>query len=92
MSLPIVDKPHHPLIFKKYELEDVLIQRGKYKILEPTDDKQQVIPDVMLVPLVGFTEKCERLGYGGGFYDRTIHLVKQQMQRQLLTIGVAFEA
>ena len=44
----------------------------KTPIYEPSDDKMEVVPHVLLVPLVGFTSECQRLGYGGGFYDRTI--------------------
>ena len=48
-------------------------------------------PNVLLVPLLMFTDDCHRLGYGGGYYDRTIHSLKSKIPN-LLTIGLAFEA
>ena len=42
--------------------------------------------------MVSFNEECYRLGYGGGFYDRTIDLWKNTLRRDVLTIGIAFEA
>ena len=40
--------------------------------------------------MVSFNEECYRLGYGGGFYDRTIDLLKNTLRRDVLTIGIAF--
>ena len=59
------------------------------KIPEPSPEKQVVEPDVLLVPLLAFSEDCHRLGYGGGFYDRTIARLKAK--KTVITIGVAFE-
>ena len=59
--------------------------------MEPTEDKPQIYPDVLIVPLLGFMEDCHRIGYGGGFYDRTIKLLKETYSPSLLTIGVGFE-
>ncbi len=44
-------------------------------------------PDVLIVPLLGFDSMCYRLGYGGGFYDRTLRTAL----RRPVTIGVGFE-
>lgn len=60
-------------------------------IQEPSIDKAIVVPDVIFVPMLAFNEKCERLGYGGGYYDRTICQLKYEQNRLLLTIGLAFE-
>ena len=46
----------------------------------------------MIVPLMGFSEDCHRIGYGGGFYDRTIDQMRAIYHDDLLLIGVAFEA
>lgn len=46
------------------------LETGPFAIRQPADDAPEVIPDVIFVPLVGFTEDCERLGQGGGHYDR----------------------
>mmetsp|Transcript_18233 Transcript_18233/g.28046 ORF Transcript_18233/g.28046 Transcript_18233/m.28046 type:complete len:108 (+) Transcript_18233:660-983(+) len=46
----------------------------------------------MIVPLIGFIEDCHRIGYGGGFYDRTIVQIREKYQGRMLMIGVAFES
>lgn len=60
-------------------------------ILEPSPEKDVLVPDIILVPLLSFNEDCHRLGYGGGFYDRTISYIKYVLKREILTIGLAFE-
>eukprot|EP00347_Sterkiella_histriomuscorum_P005679 403355677 len=91
MCLPIVEKQHEPLIFREWKPDDELVTRDLYKIKEPSDDKQLVQPDILLMPLIGFDKYCSRLGYGGGYYDRTIDKLINQQNFQILTIGVAFE-
>ena len=64
-----------PLKFYHWEFGDELEQSKFFKILEPITtlpERPEVVPDVMLVPLMAFNQDCFRLGYGGGFYDRTI--------------------
>ena len=60
---------------------------NKYGIPEP-DSKILVYPDVLLVPLVAFDKKLNRLGYGGGYYDRLIK--KLTKNKKILKIGLAF--
>ena len=47
----------------------------------------------MLVPLLAFNEDCHRLGYGGGFYDRTINKLKGKfkLEKDIVTIGLGLE-
>ena len=71
-SLPIVVKKDPPLVFREYNEGDQLIKSELFSVYEPTEDKKEVFPQVMIVPLMGFMEDCHRIGYGGGFYDRTI--------------------
>ena len=56
---------------------------------EPLPSAPVLEPDVMLVPLLAFDARGYRLGYGGGFYDRTIAQLRNQ--KPVLTIGVAFD-
>ena len=71
-SLPKVVNLNEPLVFRSYKWGDDLVKSEFFDVCEPTDDKKQVYPQVLIVPLMGFMEDCHRIGYGGGFYDRTI--------------------
>ena len=50
--------------------------------------KKIIYPDILLVPLVAYDKNCNRVGYGGGFYDRYIKKIKKI--KKVLTIGFAF--
>jgi len=69
-ALPMVVKKHHPLAFRAWKSGDRL-ERGVWNIPFPAEGRE-VIPDVTIAPVVGFDSSCFRLGYGGGFFDRTI--------------------
>ena len=91
-SLPIVEKKEEPLVFREYKWGDDLVKSELFSVLEPRNDKKQVYPQVLIVPLMGFMEDCHRIGYGGGFYDRTIEQIREIYDGKMLMIGVAFEA
>ena len=72
--------------FYRYSFNEPLIV-NKYGIPEPK--KTRVIyPDVILIPMVAFDKKLNRLGYGGGYYDRLIN--KLINKKKFLKIGLAF--
>ena len=56
-------------------------------IPEPITNKIEY-PDILLVPMVAFDEKLNRLGYGGGFYDR--YISKLKIRKKILLVGLAF--
>ena len=60
---------------------------NKYGIPEPVSNKI-VYPDILLVPLVAFDKKLNRIGYGGGFYDRYLKRLKRI--KKIITIGLAY--
>ena len=72
--------------FYKFSINDVL-KINKYGIPEPLSNSK-VLPDILLVPLVGFDKNLNRIGYGAGYYDRAISKIKKK--KKLLTIGLAF--
>ena len=82
-----------PKIGKKYDMNFFVwstndpLTINKYGILEPITNKI-VYPDILLVPLVAYDEDRNRIGYGGGFYDRYIKKIKKI--KKVLTIGIAF--
>jgi 5,10-methenyltetrahydrofolate synthetase len=88
--LPVVVGRDMPLKFAQYTRTDSLVV-SSLGILEPDlDVLNPLIPDVVVIPCVGFDKHSHRLGYGGGFYDRTLATWKQK-GHEPLTIGVAYD-
>ena len=82
-----------PKIGKKYDMNFFVwsindpLNINQYGIPEPITNKI-IYPDILLVPLVAYDEDRNRIGYGGGFYDRYIKKLKKI--KKVLTIGIAF--
>ena len=85
ISLPKIGK-RNDMNFFTWPINDPL-NINKYGIPEPITNKI-LYPDILLVPLVAYDEDRNRIGYGGGFYDRYIKKIKKI--KKVLTIGVAF--
>ena len=85
ISLPIIKKDNQMDFFKWTTKEPLKL--NKYGIPEPII-KDLSYPDILLVPLVGFDKKLNRLGYGGGFYDRYIDKIEKN--KKMIKIGLAF--
>ena len=85
ISLPIIKKNNQMDFFKWNSGEPLKI--NKYGIPEPILQNISY-PDILLVPLVGFDKQLNRLGYGGGFYDRYIEKIEKV--KKVIKIGLAF--
>ena len=85
ISLPII-KNKFKMDFYRWSFSD-LLKINKYGIPEP-ESKNIVYPDVLLIPLVAFDKNLNRLGYGGGYYDRLIK--KLSKKKKIIKIGLAF--
>ena len=72
--------------FYKWSFSDPL-KINKYGIPEP-EAKNIIYPDILLIPLVAFDKNLNRLGYGGGYYDRLI--TKLSKKKKIIKIGLAF--
>ncbi|WP_048646559.1 5-formyltetrahydrofolate cyclo-ligase [Nitratireductor soli] len=83
-ALPVVVEKGQPLIFRAYRPGDRL-ERGVWNIPVPAGGAE-IIPDIVIAPLVGFDARNYRLGYGGGFYDRTL----AALPRKPLVIGIGY--
>ena len=85
ISLPKI-KEKFQMDFVKWSTKDPLVI-NKFGIPEPTSNKK-ISPDILLVPIVAFDKQLNRVGYGGGFYDRYIQKIRKA--KKVLTIGFAF--
>lgn len=85
--LPVVATKGQPLEFHRWHADDVMTA-GAFGIMEPPR-RVPVQPDVILVPTLGFTKEADRLGYGQGYYDRSIHALVTAGHRPV-TIGIAW--
>jgi 5-formyltetrahydrofolate cyclo-ligase len=84
ISLPVIKK-NFQMDFYKWSFFEIL-KVNKYGIPEP-ENKNIVYPDILLVPLVAFDKNLNRLGYGGGYYDRIIE--KLSKKKNIIKIGLA---
>ncbi|MFT4091378.1 MAG: 5-formyltetrahydrofolate cyclo-ligase [Asticcacaulis sp.] len=77
------------MVFRAFDLGDELTE-GPYGIVQPSDLAPEVLPDIVLVPLLAFDRQGHRLGYGGGFYDRGLRFLKSQ--KPFKAWGIAYAA
>ncbi len=86
VALPVVLTPKTPLVFRPWTPDCKMVQ-GFWKIPIPADGPE-VVPEVALAPVVGWDEAGYRLGYGGGYFDRTL----AALQPPAFAIGVGLDA
>lgn len=89
IGLPVVVGTGQPLVFRRWSPGAALVA-GRFNVHTPPTDAAEVVPQVLLVPLLAFDPEGYRLGYGGGFYDRTLE--KLRREAHALAIGVAYAA
>ena len=84
MALPVVVDKKGPLEYRAWRPGEALVD-GVWNIPVP-EKRDLVIPAVVLAPLVGFDPACYRLGYGGGYFDRTLAALRPRAT----AIGIGF--
>ena len=62
---------------------------NKFGILEPKNSKKKVIPDLIMVPLVAFDNRLNRIGYGKGYYDRSLKKTNK-IKKNAISLGIAY--
>lgn len=84
LLLPVVVEKHAALAFAEWRPGEAMV-RDAMGVAVPADLRLQAMPDALLVPCLGFNGKRYRLGYGGGYYDRTLAATPRPR-----TVGVAY--
>ena len=89
LCLPVVKNNSKILSFKKYNLNSKLV-KGKFGIFEPIKSVKNLLPEIILTPCLAFDMTGFRLGYGGGYYDKTITYLKKK-KHKFISIAIAFD-
>ena len=92
MSMPVINMIKKSMLFKKWSPDDEL-RIGPLGNPEPTYEKKIIFPQIMIVPMLMFDRKLSRLGYGGGYYDKSISNLKKHFQKEkqsFITIGLTY--
>ena len=89
LAFPTIEKNSETLIFK-ISNSDKNFKLGKFNIPEPKNDNKEIIPQLFFVPCLGFDLRGFRIGYGGGFYDKTFENLKK-LNLVFYTVGFAYD-
>ena len=89
LALPCIAGRGKALIMRAWKFGDAF-KEGQWGIREPMPDAPEVAPDILIVPLACFDRAGHRIGYGAGYYDMTIHVLRAK--KKVVAIGVAFAA
>ena len=89
LSFPVVQNHTQELIFKKVNFNESL-NIGKFKIPEPKNQNEEILPQLFFVPCLGFDLHGYRIGYGVGFYDRTFAKLRK-LNLKFYAVGFAFD-
>jgi 5-formyltetrahydrofolate cyclo-ligase len=87
IALPVI-QPLNKIIFKSWVFKHPL-KVSSYGILEPGSKNKKIIPDLIMVPLVAFDSKLNRIGYGKGYYDRFLQKISK-IKKKTISLGVAY--
>ena len=89
LALPVVQGRGSPLIMRAWSFGEAL-GSGVWGIREPKPEAPEVLPDILIVPILAFDRAGYRLGYGAGYYDMTI--TRLRAMKPITAIGIAFAA
>ena len=90
-ALPTVEDKEAPLSFRAWTPDDRLTSCPYFtNLLQPLQNRPLLTPRILFVPFLGFDKYGHRLGYGGGFYDKTLHHLRHLQKEPLTAIGFGF--
>ncbi|HLQ20482.1 MAG TPA: 5-formyltetrahydrofolate cyclo-ligase [Tabrizicola sp.] len=87
IALPVVVVKQAPLVFRSWTPATKMV-RGDWNIPVPPEDSEPLVPEIALAPVMGWTREGYRLGYGGGYFDRTL----AALEPRPFTIGIGFQS
>ena len=87
ITLPVI-KSSKSMCFKLWAFKEPLYV-SNFGILEPKNSKIEIIPDLILVPLVAFDKQLNRIGYGKGYYDRSLRKISK-IKKNVISLGIAY--
>jgi 5-formyltetrahydrofolate cyclo-ligase len=88
--LSVLVEKSAPLAFRSWEIGEELHNNPFLNLQEPSAGAKEALPTIVIVPLVAFDKDCNRVGYGGGYYDRTINAFKNN-NHKITTVGIAYD-
>ena len=91
-ALPVVGSNSNSMVFKKWLIKEKL-QKSHLGTYEPFRRNKTIFPQIIVVPMLMFDRKLNRLGYGAGYYDKSISTLKRyfdKKQKNFITIGLAY--
>lgn len=89
LCLPVITRAGKPLSFHAWR-RGAPLHPNAYGIAEPSPEAPEVFPNLLLLPMLAFDRQGTRLGYGGGYYDRTLRTLRE-INPTLLAIGIAYD-
>jgi 5-formyltetrahydrofolate cyclo-ligase len=88
LAMPVMQGKARPLLFRAWQPGDAM-DTGVWGIAQPKADKVALEPDILLVPLLAFDRAGWRLGYGGGYYDRTLRALRAR--KAITAVGLGYD-
>ena len=87
ITLPVIESSNN-MSFKSWVFKEPLYV-NKFGILEPKNSIKEIIPDLIMVPLVAFDNRLNRIGYGKGYYDRSLRKISK-IKKNAISLGIAY--
>ena len=87
ITLPVIESSNL-MSFKSWIFKEPLYV-NKFGILEPKNSIKEIIPDIIMVPLVAFDYRLNRIGYGKGYYDRSLRKISK-IKKNAISLGIAY--